>query len=100
MSIHDVFLIFRAARATLAEAREERNIVLKSGVGCMLMLDMDDGTVKRHFRLTQSQFDVFSSKLICDLGNDEHLPHSYSRIPMKMKGVMFLWYHGQSKFIS
>ena len=88
MSIHDAFLIFRAVRAILAQASKERSIVLKSGVGCMLMLDMDDGTFKRHFRLTRSQFDVFTSKLTCDLGNNEHLSHS--QVLAKMKAAMFL----------
>ena len=50
---------------------------------------MDDITFKSHFRLTRDQFEVFSSKL-SELGNNSRQAHT--RLPMKIKAAMFLWY--------
>ena len=66
---------------------------MKSGIGCGLMLEMDDETFRRHFRLTREQYEVLNEKLIQIMGVEVNSELGGStRIPQTMKPLVFLWY--------
>ena len=70
----------------------EPNVILKSGVGSMLLLEMDDVTFKKHFRLTRNQFEVLNSKLSAFENDAPQCNQRNAKVPMKIKTAMFLWY--------
>ena len=54
----------------------------------MLMMDMDDRTFQRHFRVTKTKFDELLHKLWPD--QDDNVPPSM--VSHKQRTLMFLWY--------
>ncbi len=76
--------------------REKQNtrVIVKSGIACTFLMDMDDSTFRRHLRLTRLQFGQLNSKLLelyrnCAASrNDE----GQKKVTMEMKTAMFLWY--------
>ena len=72
---------------------------MKSGTACILLLDMDDVTFKRHFRLTRTQFEILNVKLK-GLLDDDATAHSIRavKVPMEMKTAIYVSVvHGESK---
>ena len=68
----------------------QRVEVVKTGVWCDLLLDMDAYTFTRHMRLNHDQYDRFVRFLDAHgHGNNEH---NIQRIPVERKALVFLWY--------
>ena len=66
---------------------EETCEIMKSGIGCGLMLEMDDET------LTREQYEVLNEKLIQIMGVEVNSElGGPTRIPQTMKTLVFLWY--------
>ena len=80
----------------LLQRRQQQRIVqiLKSGVRCDLILNMDDRTFTRHLRLNNCQFERFIRFLEeRGHGNDHQMEQgSRPRIDIERKALMFLWY--------
>lgn len=62
--------------------------ILKSGVCCHLILEMDDVTLQRHIRLSREQLDGFNRKLgEMGVGDSNALG-----VELEIKSLIFLWY--------
>ena len=91
-----VHFLFRNALILALKEQERlatRQPIIKTGISCHLLLEMDDRTFKRHLRLTRQQFDVLNEKL-GELGMSETGMEKggRKRIPLEHKTLMFLWY--------
>ena len=53
----------RAVVEALSVLRPRVNIILKSGTEWQIMLDMDDHTFARHFRISKTRFEVLKGYL-------------------------------------
>ena len=71
------------------ELNHDHCAIIKSGVACNLIFEMDDETFKRHLRLSRRQFDVLSQKL--DTLRGEH-DIGRKGVPAELRCVMVLWY--------
>ncbi|CAL8235932.1 unnamed protein product [Boreogadus saida] len=81
----------RAVVEALHVLRPRVNIILKSGTEWQIMLDMDDHTFARHFRVSKTRFEVLKGYLQeGGLQSD----HSHGLLPIAKKVLMFLWYMG------
>ncbi|KAM3866921.1 putative nuclease HARBI1 [Diretmus argenteus] len=71
--------------------RERNQIILVSGAEWEVMLNMDDDTFARHFRVTKPQFEYLLMKLQDNGIQSEHL-QGLPPVPVTKKVLMFLWY--------
>ena len=83
---------FRNAFAYLQLRDNEAVRIVKSGIGCRLMLDMDGETFRRHFRLTRQQYEVLNGKLTETGGELNSELGGLTRMPQNFKTLIFLWY--------
>ena len=77
----------------LSVLRPRVNIILKSGTEWQIMLDMDDHTFARHFRISKTQFEVLKGYLQEGGLQSDH-NHGLPPLPIAKKVLMFLWYMG------
>ena len=83
---------FRNAVAYLQLRETEAHRIVKSGIGCQLMFDMDDDTFQRHFRLTRQQYEDLNSRLT-QMGPGVNTSiGGATRIPQDIKTLICLWY--------
>ena len=73
--------------------RPRVNIILKSGTEWQIMLDMDDHTFARHFRISKTRFEVLKGYLQEGGLQSDH-NHGLPPLPIAKKVLMFLWYMG------
>uniref|UniRef100_A0A8C4FA24 DDE Tnp4 domain-containing protein n=1 Tax=Dicentrarchus labrax TaxID=13489 RepID=A0A8C4FA24_DICLA len=75
----------------VAVLRSRNQIILKSGTEWQIMLDMDDHTFARHFRIPRTRFEVLQRYLQeGGLRSDHH--QGQPPLPIGKKVLMFLWY--------
>ncbi|KAJ8275867.1 hypothetical protein COCON_G00076190 [Conger conger] len=71
--------------------RAKQRAILKTGTEWEVMLNMDDYTFARHFRVTKPQFEYLQMKLQENGIKKEH-SQGLPPVPVTKKVLMFLWY--------
>ena len=74
-----------------AVLQSRQQVILKSGTEWEVMLDMDDNTFARHFRIRRSRFEQLLLLLQEGGLHSEH-SHGLPPLPVPQKALMFLWY--------
>ncbi|XP_074553186.1 uncharacterized protein LOC141809867 [Halichoeres trimaculatus] len=78
-------------RRTLAVLQSTQRVTVKTGTKCEIMLNLEDQTFSRHFRVTKPQFEYLVKKLR-DNGIEKQHSKGLPPVPATKKVLMFLWY--------
>lgn len=75
----------------MAMVQSRHQVILKSGIGWEVMLDMDDHTFASHFRIRRPRFDRLL-QVLQEGGLQSQHSHGIPPLPVSQKALMFLWY--------